>query len=179
MKFKKGHRRYVILLGPFALKIPRVKLWGHSVKDFLWPRLWLKGLTLMVWWSFKEGILHNVMEIGTFFSSARRFVAPILLPFIIFNVMRRERGVGVLPLDLHSLMVEKIRELPESYRHDLFFLYDHCGHTFIRENIAVHGGRAKFIDYGHRGVKPLLLKYGDVIEVLLLSIAEEHREPNL
>ncbi|MFA5124606.1 MAG: hypothetical protein WC473_02135 [Patescibacteria group bacterium] len=162
-----GVHRYVCIIGPVVIKIPRVKL----IQFFA---LILKDIRDLRWWVFKiivlGGIIENINEATCYFHTRHKLLARLYLPLVFINVYRRESGVGNFTFGGDELTNKVYKTGDREYLKALL----PCSHTFDRtENFSYDGVCLKILDYGEKGFEHLLLNYGEQIKKLLLSVANQ------
>ena len=168
-----GVHRYVCVIGPVVIKIPRVRLIHFFTLIFedvikYRKRFWLS------WCFFKMivlgGVMENMREAVCYLHTRHKLLARLYLPLIFVNIYHRENGVSNFTFGGDELTEKVYRTGDREYLKALL----PCSHTFDRkENFSYDGVRLKILDYGEKGFEHLLLDYGDRIEELLLSVANQ------
>jgi|GEM_PF-2586936 hypothetical protein len=188
MLWKKGKRRYVWIVGPLVLKIPKFYLVDlHNALSWvidgrIFRRVFLDGEGRRMGYLKRfrhvfhflgrcvfSGVLENVHEVTCYFRARSRrkhkLLATLYLPLILVNVYRRENGVGRLSFDFDDLLSAA---LGLEGRGEFLTALVRCGHTFDNpENFSFNGDEVKILDYGEKRIKNLLFEYEGAIEKLL------------
>lgn len=184
-----GVRRIVLIIGPVVIKIPRIRpiYFSYFVRnlvneyadyrkshypnsDFFRGKLLREDIKDTIKKYLFGGIIENVLEAKCYLLTRHRLLAPLYLPLIILNIYGKESGVGNFDEDK---LLDKINELGYTQNEEWVSTFRRCIHTFESlDNLAFDGKKVKILDYGEKGIKSLLLKYGDRIEELLLFAAK-------
>lgn len=180
-----GTTRLVLILGPFAIKFPRIR-----IRSFLhWVRNAIKDLLFWKQCPCCYGKLHkqrgsintdlhlarealfsgfreNLQEARYYLTTRHRLLATLYLPLIFLNIYRREKGVGNFTFEEETL-IRRVKAMGDA---KYLRLIGNCAHTFDNpQNFSFDGTNVKILDYGNPEVQNLIEEYGDQIEQLLVS----------
>ncbi len=169
-----GAHRYVLAVGPIIVKVPRIRMLYFLrlvIEDDIikyHKRFWCS------WYWFATivfaGLMENLREAKCFIDTRHRLLTHLYLPLLFVNIYHRENGVGNFTFSGEEL-TERVYK---TGNRDYFKALLPCSHTFDHvENFAFSGGRVKILDYGEKGFKNLLVRYGDEVEKLLLSVVKQ------
>jgi hypothetical protein len=118
-----------------------------------------------------RGFRENIGEARFYLATRHPLVARLYFACIIFNVYRRERGVGKLVFKDERQLIDRAKALGGT---DFSYAVACCGHTLDRPgNFSWDSEQVKILDYGEWQVQELVSRYGNQLPQLLLSIANE------
>lgn len=175
--------RYVWIIGPIVIKIPRIYLtnifWYFPkniiIEGVVQGKLSDRLFRVDIWGRFKKyyglnGFMENIRELKCYLVTRHKLLTPLYFSLIVLNIYKREKGIGNVDLDRFMLKIEDSK-----YEKDKEWIkrFRKCAHTFeCDDNFAYNGKVVRIIDYGEEGIQNLLIRYGDQVEELLLSVAK-------
>ena len=185
MKFHASTHRYVLEIGPFVVKVPRVRMSLYLEGGF---RYWRKHAHSFNGFTGRcevrlllGGLLENFREAGYWLKSQHRLLAPCLIPLVLFNVYPKEEGAGRFLFDGDEVAINLIKFIKSEDRQRFWGVIEHLdGHsTGNKDNFAFDGRRIKVLDYGGPGMGTLIENFGDEFEQCLLSFAIKDPQPKV
>lgn len=173
MFIRKGMKRYVVAIGPFVAKIPRMgavlHFFGEAIKQIV-----TKGhISPILRFYLRQtefgfvGMMENVREARLWRRTHHKLLAPLYLPLVFVNIYRRKEGVGNFTFGAEQLIFEFMKGADPRQRMRAIMP---CSHTFDHpENFSYDGKDVTILDYGEEGIENLLTRYGTEVEELLRS----------
>ncbi len=144
MEIHRGSYRLVILVGPFAIKLPHVPMLLSPVGMLFTPMKWkhLNVVTSIIIKNYILGVLANLMEYLITLTLRPSFTAPIYVSFGDVSIQQRTLGEPPSEQELR----ERWGRMSDLARDELYQVNGHDVHcaNFIRQP----DGNIKMVDYG-------------------------------
>ncbi|MDO8581954.1 MAG: hypothetical protein Q7S16_03690 [bacterium] len=176
MRIHKGTHRIVIVIGCLAFRIAGMRLgkffWRLIRYDFwnrggyISVRIRWRRTRFWLWYDLTNGIGENFREVIFYWSTRHHLVVPTYFSVGVMNVAP---AVTVVPSPrlCPVTLAHKIRAHGDQ---EFLHAWASCAHTFEDpDNFYIHDGRVQLLDYGEEGIQLLLLRYGGILERLLVE----------
>ncbi len=164
-----GTHRYVIILGQFVFKFPRIRPLLYLYRMLKYRMFRSRSLFMSC---ILDGILENWREAKSSLCKRCKLLHPAFVPLVVVNVYHRVGGVGKFKIG----MDESAQLLDGGFRNrdtdpQFWKAVNNCDcHTLGHaNNFALENCEVLILDYGGRGVVELVEKYPDRIEAWLRS----------
>ncbi|MFH1430683.1 MAG: hypothetical protein ABIG71_04145 [Candidatus Uhrbacteria bacterium] len=158
-----GTHRIVFLIGPYAIKVPRIYIGGFL--GWLWRNHeQCRLLRYAIRAYLLDGILEQYREARCWRNTHHRLLARCRLGLIFCNVYDRHNpSESFAGPSIYQTMQERTHRDAK-----LMFLVEHLGHTIDSvDNFAITGNAPIILDYGNPFMDQLLTEYGGFIEEVL------------
>lgn len=164
MRVERGRKRIVIILGGFAIKFPRVRIFKaiefawHAAWDREFVRWWKKGydpdFVVNIQSYLLGGVFDNWSEFVFFRKNQLAFLAPTILSFLgLLNIQKSGQEFKMKD----EIFLSCLSEITDG---EIFV----DAHTFSNpKNFCVFEGRLRIVDYASCLIWDVLKKYGNKI----------------